>query len=94
MAAWAAGVAPRDLYVTAVTIVEIKLGVQRMERRDAVRGVVLRAWMDNRIRSAFRGRVLPFDEAVALRCSGLHAPADRLDQDALVAIAAAAGVAL
>ena len=41
MAAWAAGVVPRDLYVTAVTILEIELGVQRMERRAAARGRVL-----------------------------------------------------
>lgn len=69
--------APRDLYVAVVTILVIELGMQRMERRDAAQGAVLRAWMDNRIRPAFRGRVLPFNEAATFRCAGLHALAGR-----------------
>ena len=42
------------------------------------------------MRSAFRGRVLPFDEAAAIRCASLPAPTDRSDRDAMIAATALA----
>lgn len=88
VATWAASVPPADLYVSAMTIFEIELGVRRMERRDAAQGGVLRAWMDGSVRPAFRDRVLPMDEAVALRCAALHVPEDRSERDAMIAATA------
>lgn len=88
VAAWAASVPPADLYVSAMTIFEIELGVRRMERRDAAQGAVLRAWMDGSVRPAFQGRVLPMDEVVALRCAALHVPDDRSERDAMIAATA------
>ena len=88
VAAWAASASPADLYVSAMTIFEIELGVRRLERRDAARGGVLRAWMDGSVRPAFQGRVLPMDEAVALRCATLHVPDDRSERDAMIAATA------
>jgi predicted nucleic acid-binding protein len=86
--AWAASVPPADLYVSAMTIFEIELGVRRMERRDAAQGAVLRAWMDGSVRPAFQDRVLPMDETVALRCAALHVPDDRSERDAMIAATA------
>ena len=88
VAAWAATVPPAALYVSAVTILELELGVRRLERRDAAQGAVLRAWMDGSVRPTFRDRVLPVDEAVALRCAALHVPEDRPDRDAMIAATA------
>ena len=88
VAAWAASALPADLYVSAMTIFEIELGVRRMERRDAAQGGVLRAWMDGSVRPAFQDRVLPMDEAVALRCAALHMPDDRSERDAMIAATA------
>ena len=88
VAAWAASVPPGDLYVSAMTIMEIELGVRRIELRDAGQGRVLRAWVDGQVRPAFQGRVLAFDEEAALRCAGLHVPDDRSDRDAIIAATA------
>jgi predicted nucleic acid-binding protein len=85
---WARSVAPADLYLSAVTVLELELGVRRMERRDEGQGAALRAWLDGQVRPAFQGRVLPFDEAAALRCAGLHVPDDRSDRDAMIAATA------
>ena len=32
-----------------------------------------------------KGRVLPFDEASAIRCAALHVPDDRSDRDSMIA---------
>lgn len=86
--AWAGTVAPSELYVSAVTVLELELGVRRLERCDTGQGAVLRAWLDGQARPAFQSRVLPFDEAAAVRCAGLHVPDDRSDRDAMIAATA------
>jgi predicted nucleic acid-binding protein len=86
--AWASGVAPADLYLSAVTILNLELGVRHPERRDAGQGAVLRAWLDGQVRPAFQGRVLSCDEAAAICCAGLHVPDDRSDRDAMIAATA------
>jgi toxin FitB len=44
--------------------------------------------MDNYIRPAFDGHILPVDTAVALRCARLHVPDRRSDRDAMIAATA------
>ena len=88
VAAWATTVSAAALYLSAVTVLELELGVRRLERRDAGQGAVLRAWLDGQVRPAFQGRVLPFDEAAALRCAGLPVSDDRSDRDAMIAATA------
>lgn len=40
--AWATSVLPTSLFVSAITILELELGVLRAERRDPTQGSVLR----------------------------------------------------
>jgi len=86
--AWAGKVAVGDFYISAVTILEIELGTLLMERKDAVYGQALRAWIDQEILPRFEGRILPVDTLVALRCAGLHVPDPRSERDALIAATA------
>jgi len=86
--AWAAGVDAGTLYLSAITVMELELGILRVARRDAVHGGRLRAWMDRHVLPEFSDRILPVDRAVALRCAALHVPDPRADRDAMIAATA------
>jgi toxin FitB len=74
--------------VSAITILELQIGVLQMEGRDPSQGAMLRAWMDNHVLPEFTERVLPVDMAVARRCARLHVPDRRAERDALIAATA------
>jgi len=86
--AWAKSVDTSKLYVSAITLLELELGVLQIERRDAVQGALLRAWLDRQVVQAFDGRILPVDADVARRCAHLHVPDPRAERDALIAATA------
>jgi predicted nucleic acid-binding protein len=88
VANWADGVEAVSLYVSAITILELEIGVLQMESRDPGRGAMLRAWMDNHVLPEFAERVLPVDTKVAQRCARLHVPDRRAERDALIAATA------
>ena len=88
VAAWADSVDAAELFVSAITIMELELGVLSIERKDAAQGVVLRAWMDRHVLPEFAERTLPVDTAVAQRCARLHVPDRRGERDALIAATA------
>jgi len=88
VAAWADRVRPADLFVSAITILEIEAGTLMVARRDKAQGAILRAWIDNKVLSTFETRILPVDTAVALRCARLHVPDPRSERDALIAATA------
>ena len=86
--AWLSGVDAASLYLSAITLLEIELGILRMERRDAAQGARLRTWMTHHVLPEFLERTLPVDVAVALRCASLHVPDPRGERDALIAATA------
>ena len=88
VAAWADTVHASDLFLSAITILEIEAGTLQLARRDATRGRVLRAWIDGKVLPAFADRILPIDTAVAQRCARLHVPDPRAERDALIAATA------
>jgi predicted nucleic acid-binding protein len=88
VARWAEGVDAADLYLSAITVQELEIGVLRVERRDPEQGAVLRAWLDSRVLPAFASRILPIDTAVALRSARLHLPDPRPIHDGFIATTA------
>lgn len=86
--AWAERITPERLYLSAISLLELEMGVLRIERRDVAQGRVLRHWLEQRVMPAFSGRILPVDVAVARRCAPLHVPDPRSDRDALIAATA------
>ena len=46
--AWAAGIPPASLFLSAITILELEQGVLMIERRDHTQGTVLREWLHMR----------------------------------------------
>ncbi len=88
VAAWARTIQPADLFLSAITILEIEAGVLMIERRDARQGAILRVWINDKVLPAFDGRILPVDVEVARRCARLHVPDPRAERDALIAATA------
>ena len=88
VAAWADSVDATDLYLSAITIQELEIGVLLVERRDSSQGAVFRAWLNGNVLPAFTGRILTVDTAVALRSARLHVPDLRPVRDGLIAATA------
>jgi predicted nucleic acid-binding protein len=88
VAAWAEGVDAADLFVSAITIMELEQGILLIERKDSSQGAVLRAWLNQHVLPEFSSRTLPVDTAVAQRCARLHIPNKRGERDALIAATA------
>lgn len=88
VAAWAESVDAAELFVSVITIMELELDVLSIERKDAIQGAVLRAWLEQHVLPEFSGRTLSIDTAVAQRCAHLHIPDKRSERDALIAATA------
>ena len=86
--AWISGQDAASFYISALTLMELEIGILRIERRDAGQGERLRRWMDRHVLPEFRERTLPVDTAVALKCARLHVPDPRAERDALIAATA------
>ncbi len=88
VADWADSVDATDLYLSAITIQELEIGVLLVERRDPAQGAIFRAWLNAHVLPAFTGRILPVDTAVVLRSARLHVPDLRPIRDGLIAATA------
>ena len=88
VARWADTVDAITLYISAITVLELELGVLLMEHRDAKQGRGLRNWLDEHVLPEFADRILPVDAVVARRCAHLHVPDPRSERDALIAATA------
>ena len=88
VAKWADSVDAADLFLSAITIQELEMGVLLAERRDPSQGTIFRAWLNSHVLPAFSGRVLSVDIAVAQRSARLHVPDPRPVRDALIAATA------
>ena len=88
VAEWAASVARSDLYLSAITVMELEMGVRMMERRDVAQGVLLRRWITRVVLPEFDARILAFDADVALRAAALHVPDPKPWRDTAIAATA------
>ncbi|QIB52812.1 type II toxin-antitoxin system VapC family toxin [Pseudomonas sp. OIL-1] len=88
VAQWADSVDAVDLYVSAITVQELEMGILLAERRDPPQGAIFRTWFDSHVLPAFAGRILPVDTAVAQRCAALHVPDPQPAMDSLIAATA------
>lgn len=84
---WAAQQVSSQLFLSAITILELEQGILRLERRVPPQGTALRTWLAG-VRAAFAGRVLPFTDDTATLCAALHVPDPRSERDAMIAATA------
>jgi hypothetical protein len=61
---WFAEQTADSLFVSVITIGEIREGIERLRRRESRRAGILAHWLDDLSR-VYRDRVLPIDAAVA-----------------------------
>ncbi len=90
VAAWSDSADAGELYLSAVTIEELEIGVLGIERRDKVQGELFRRWMDEQVLPTFADRILPVDTTVARRSARLHVPDPRPIRDGFIAATALA----
>jgi predicted nucleic acid-binding protein len=88
VSSWAAGVAVNALYLSSITIFEIETGILLAEGKDRAKGAILRTWLEAHVLTAFAGRILPVDLAVARKCAALHVPDRMENRDSLIAATA------
>jgi toxin FitB len=77
-----------ELYMSALTMMELEIGIQRLGRYDPRQATMLRAWKDGPLERHFHGRILGLDLAICERCAALHVPDPRPEIDALIAATA------
>lgn len=64
------------LYLSVITLAEIRRGIERLDDDHPRRGA-LQTWLEHDLRLRFASRLLPFDEAVALRWGHIEGWAER-----------------
>jgi toxin FitB len=86
--AWAMSVSPATVFLSAISILELELGILLIERRDRSQGALLRSWIEDHVLLTFSDRILAVNNAVAKRCAALHVPDPHSERDALIAATA------
>lgn len=88
LALWVAETSPRSMYLSVVSILELKIGALRLYNRDRDRAIELEEWIRQRVLARFQGRIFAFDETTASLCAPLHVPKTRPERDAMIAATA------
>lgn len=89
LADWVAAQDASSFYLSAISLFELELGVQRIERKDTLQGNILRQWLSVQVAEAFEDRILPFDAAATKLCASFHIPDPASYRDAFIAATAA-----
>ncbi len=85
---WSETLDTAALFISAITVHELEIGVRLAERRHPPAGAVFREWLETRVLPVFDGRILPVDAAVARRAAELHVPDPQPINDAFIAATA------
>lgn len=86
--AWVSEVDAGEMFISALTLMELEIGILRVERRDAAQGARLRVWFETQVCPEFEDRTFSIDGAIARRCARLHVPDPKSERDALIAATA------
>lgn len=88
MRSWVASQASIDLYLSAITVLEVEVGIGRLARRGNAQATRVQSWLDNDLLGSFASRILAVDVPVARRAARLHVLDPRPERDALIAATA------
>jgi len=86
--AWFSAADENRLFLSVVTLMELEMGIARLDRRDHAQADMLRRWLRDHVRPAFADRILPITSEIASRCALLNVPDPRPQQDAWLAATA------
>lgn len=85
LSAWVTQTPANQMYISAITLLELEKGIMRIKRKDKPQGAMLRIWLEQQVKPAFKGRILPFDEHTAPICATMHIPDPKPITDSLIA---------
>jgi predicted nucleic acid-binding protein len=71
--AWFAGVAEEEIFLSVLTIGEIRRGIESVRRRDPDSAAVLDRWLDQ-LSESHGDRVVPIDRAIAEEGGRMNVP--------------------
>lgn len=84
---WWLSIRDQELYLSVMTLGEIRKGIDRLGARDVSQTVALERWLDE-VKTTFRGRVIDVSLAVADRWGKLQGMRSLPEVDALLAASA------
>jgi toxin FitB len=89
VAAWYERVAGTQLFLSVLTLGEIRMGVERARRKDPAKAVAIENWL-NRLETAYSDHIVPVDTEIADVWARLSVPDPLPVIDGLLAATAAA----
>ena len=81
---WAEKLDSEELYLSVITDLELEIGVLMAERKDKVKGAVLRNWLNQHVLPAFAGRIIDVDLSIAQRFAQINVPNQLNFRDGLI----------
>ena len=84
---WLQAQQPDVIYISAITVGEIRYGAERQRRTQPAFAELLERWLEY-LRRWFQDRILPFDEGAANRWGALHAELGYTNSDLQIAATA------
>ena len=85
--AWVGEVEDADLYLSVLTLGEIRKGIELLRDRDPAQAEVFASWLGE-LRTRFADRIMPIDDRVAEEWGRIDAAATRNTVDSLIAATA------
>ena len=73
VAHWFADVDEEEIFLSVLTIGEIRIGIDRIQRRDAERAATLKRWLKG-LTDTFQEKILPVDREVAEEWGRMNVP--------------------
>ena len=84
---WFASLADEEVFLSVLTLGEIRRGIESIRRRDTTAATALESWL-GRITEAHRDRIVPVDRAMAEEWGRINAPDPLPVVDGLLAASA------
>lgn len=84
---WFEANADRELYISVITLGELRRGVEMRRGRDEAHAALLEVWLEE-LKSSYRNQILPVETAVADVWGRLTAAHNQHPADALIAATA------
>jgi predicted nucleic acid-binding protein len=87
-AAWASKLQWVDMYVSAITIHEVEVGILHLAEYDAPQSMILRHWFETQVLPKLATQVLPVTTEISLRAAPMRTKRTRSTEDVLIAATA------
>lgn len=82
---WASKQQVFNLYVSSISVLELKLAILQKRKTSPIEGEALNNWLQRQILPSFKGRIVAFDAEMAEYCAALHVPNPKSERDAMIA---------